>query len=89
MFELVEEAVQIQPVKHQARALAHSNQPGPPHFIEGATLHAYIFHGLLVGQAAFWGHAASPMQSSFSPDLLVQKLQMPFLLTVNPPRLQC
>ncbi len=53
LFEAVEQAVEVHPVKDHARALAHGHQLRPPHFIEGATLHAHVFHGFLVGQAAF------------------------------------
>lgn len=52
LFEAVEQAIQIQPVEHHARALAHGHQLRPPYFIKGAALHAHVFHGLLVGQAA-------------------------------------
>ena len=56
LFEAIEQAVQIQPVEHHARTLAHGHQLRPPHFVKGAALDAHVFHRLLVGKAAFEHH---------------------------------
>lgn len=64
MFEAVEQAIQIQPVKHQTRTLTHGHELRPPHFIEGAALDAHVLHGFLVGEAAFWGHSFAIVSAS-------------------------
>jgi len=56
LFESVEQTVQIQPVEHHARTLAHGHQLRPPNFVKGSTLYANVFHRLLVGEAAFERH---------------------------------
>jgi hypothetical protein len=63
LFEAVEQAVQIQPVKHHARTLTHGHQLRPPYFIEGAAFDAHVFHGFLVGQATFGNHDTDPNMS--------------------------
>jgi hypothetical protein len=49
LFEAIEQTVYVHPVEDHAGTLAHGHQLRPPHFIEGAALHAYVFHGFLVG----------------------------------------
>jgi hypothetical protein len=56
LLEAVKQAVNVLSVKDHACTLAHGHQLRPPHFIEGAALHANVIHGLLVGQAAFDRH---------------------------------
>jgi hypothetical protein len=53
LLEPVKQAVNVHAIEDHASALAHGHQLRPPHFIEGAALHANVIHGLLVGQAAF------------------------------------
>jgi hypothetical protein len=53
LFEAVEQAVNVQPVKDHAGTLTHGHQLRPPHFVKSAALHAHVFHGFLVGEAAF------------------------------------
>lgn len=76
LFEAVEQAVQVQPVEHHARALAHGHQLRPPHFVKGAALHAHVFHGFLVGKAAFERvHGRLQMRTGWSSTMGVPKEQ--------------